>query len=888
TEKQWETYKLLKTACGDLVCDALDFQSDSSSEEEQGEVSAVNSPQPCSSKSVIEDVQDLRTQFSDLDTNEEKHNLTRKYIDGQLSFDELASHMKKKQKKVVPDESDQQMEEVENDTEIENEVADESSDPEWRHDNELEELIVDHEINRSKKRRKSARQSGVRIRRRLPRDLMGLVGEANLCFARGQHEDAIRMCLEVKRLAPTAPEPFQTLGMLYEEMEDMEKAFQYHLIAAYLCPSDGDNWIKVAEMAVKLKHFQQAITCYSHAIKIFPTNIELLWQRCKLHENLGDLKKALDGYESILKALKVSDGENGIHLAKDIAKLHFSQANLAASINVMETAMEKYPKNITSEDVNLYVELLIAEKLFIKSLIAFRTYCGVKYSINDEVIDDLNCDSLMEKKEEVCADLPSELFPIDLRAKLIVCLINLNMLRSVSFILQVIRNESAEDMGDLYLDIAEAYLGMEMYSSAEPLLFELIYTQAYNIAAVWLRYARCLKKLNKIEESIAAYYEVVRQAPEHHEAKLELTDLLILMGRHEDATAATGQDESSAVSLDLLLLQCKLLFQQGLWSDFVVAAELFLRNDMYYLTHDKEISAMINSQSHRNVHKELGIRDTRELMFTGNTVSVNDTMDIFFKLCFVLNDKLQNYKELIRVVFSAFTSSLLRENQDTLDYCALTAVYLTRNLNHCYPLMKMVISRNLRNNQVWNLFCVMMMRYYQDLRHNRFCLRLFIKNPDIQALAYFNGHNALMSGSYKHALAEYVNIHRNDANDPLAILCISIGFSHIACQKFITSRHSVLIQLCAFLNMYLQLRGECQESYYNVGRAFHQLGLVNEAVHFYKRALNCVQHIEVSNEEDAENIFDLKKETAFNLALIYQNSGANDLALHYLRRFVVV
>ena len=31
-------------------------------------------------------------------------------------------------------------------------------------------------------------------------------------------------------------------------------------------------------------------------------------------------------------------------------------------------------------------------------------------------------------------------------------------------------------------------------------------------------------------------------------------------------------------------------------------------------------------------------------------------------------------------------------------------------------------------------------------------------------------------------------------------------------------------QACAFLNQYQQLRGECQESYYNLGRAMHQLG----------------------------------------------------------------
>lgn len=37
----------------------------------------------------------------------------------------------------------------------------------------------------------------------------------------------------------------------------------------------------------------------------------------------------------------------------------------------------------------------------------------------------------------------------------------------------------------------------------------------------------------------------------------------------------------------------------------------------------------------------------------------------------------------------------------------------------------------------------------------------------------------------------------------------------------------------------MDLRGDCQEAFYNVARAFHQLGLLSNAVNFYKRALNC-------------------------------------------------
>lgn len=38
-----------------------------------------------------------------------------------------------------------------------------------------------------------------RRRRRLPKHLKGLMGEANLRFARGDHEEAIKMCMEIVR-----------------------------------------------------------------------------------------------------------------------------------------------------------------------------------------------------------------------------------------------------------------------------------------------------------------------------------------------------------------------------------------------------------------------------------------------------------------------------------------------------------------------------------------------------------------------------------------------------------------------------------------------------------------------------------------------------------------
>ena len=94
---------------------------------------------------------------------------------------------------------------------------------------------------------------------------------------------------------------------------------------------------------------------------------------------------------------------------------------------------------------------------------------------------------------------------------------------------------------------------------------------------------------------------------------------------------------------------------------------------------------------------------------------------------------------------------------------------------------------------------------------------------------------------------------------------------------------SLVVQACAFLNTYAHLRGHCQESNYNIGRAMHQLGLLPAALHYYKQVLEMAPVV-----DDARGIYDLKREAAHNIALIYKSSGSLDLARIYLQKYIVV
>jgi general transcription factor 3C polypeptide 3 (transcription factor C subunit 4) len=105
----------------------------------------------------------------------------------------------------------------------------------------------------------------------------------------------------------------------------------------------------------------------------------------------------------------------------------------------------------------------------------------------------------------------------------------------------------------------------------------------------------------------------------------------------------------------------------------------------------------------------------------------------------------------------------------------------------------------------------------------------------------------------------------------------------------VTTHRSTCACLRACPQEYERRRGNLQESSYNLARALHQLGLTHLAVPLYERALAaqpCAGQpaIEGLVSED----LDMRQAAAHNLALIYRQSGADDLARQVMAKHLVV
>ena len=60
------------------------------------------------------------------------------------------------------------------------------------------------------------------------------------------------------------------------------------------------------------------------AIRYDPKNYVYVWERCNLYETVGENKKAMEGYQQILKLLPEHEVDKYFQLARDITKVEYS------------------------------------------------------------------------------------------------------------------------------------------------------------------------------------------------------------------------------------------------------------------------------------------------------------------------------------------------------------------------------------------------------------------------------------------------------------------------------------------------------------------------------------------------------------------------------------
>lgn len=160
-----------------------------------------------------------------------------------------------------------------------------------------------------------------------------------------------------------------------------------------------------------------------------------------------------------------------------------------------------------------------------------------------------------------------------------------------------------------------------------------------------------------------------------------------------------------------------------------------------------------------------------------------------------------------------------------------------------------------------------------------------VSNPDKRNSPYLYYIYAVLlysSKGFLSALQYLVRLEQEIPDDPMVNLLMGLCHLHRSMQRLTPNRHFQILHGLRYLYHYYDIRSsmytesEKQEADYNLGRAFHLLGLMSIAVQYYTKVLK--------NYKDEK----LKKHAAYNCVIIYQESGNTQLANHIMEEFLSV
>ena len=416
---------------------------------------------------------------------------------------------------------------------------------------------------------------------KLPADVSRMLGEANMCYVSQDFQAAIRMLEEVVRRAPRVSDPYHTLGLVYEEMEDQKRALECYLIAAYLTGKDVETWKRVATMSKEQGLLHQAIYCINRALRLSPGDVSAQYTRAAVLVDLGQTKKGSEAYKALLK-IRPHDAT----VAAEIARLYSKNNESTQAIKVLhdclhqnialgngetkDTAKEKDraannalvpvplkasskgellgedddpeeiredPRPIENFDPAPYLHA----QLHLCNILAELYMSKGKFAETISMIEDL-------EKRGACGGEGGT--PLDLAVKCGICKVYVGAPgKGPEDQFARLRAEDVLHFADLYFDVAEALLALDSHDRALEFYEPLLKDNAYNQPAIWLKIGRCHLSLCAASNpnafqgrsgrnsgtALRYYTKVLKAVPNNSEAAVAIASLHVADGKPETA-----------------------------------------------------------------------------------------------------------------------------------------------------------------------------------------------------------------------------------------------------------------------------------------------------------------------------------------------------------------
>ncbi|KAI6175246.1 General transcription factor 3C polypeptide 3 [Aphelenchoides fujianensis] len=785
-----------------------------------------------------------------------------------------------------------------------------------------------------------------RLARRQNKVVDNLMGQANVAYANNRIEEALSFLREAIRQDPRLPDAYQQISDIYAERNQAGRAFEYRLLAAHLdARTTAADWAEIGEAAVQLERIEEAAACYGSAVRCEPWNWFYYEKRIELLEALGLSKFAmrirLNAAQAIDCRRSGMDFEWLQALIKTAAEHYIACMDEEKAMETLKVFLLRCHEFGRTADVQLLALLAmwISRERYEECVKAILSLCpGIQALTADETpameITVSNLGYTIEPFMPPTVDhfTIAETVNTVVLGKLIVCLLHLQQLKPVDSLVDVLLKRAIHDAEEenVFLEIGRAYHKAELFNHGLAYMRRLLELDAFagNPDALFvlgtLEHSR-----GHPEEALRMYRAVLDTHPAYVTARINLSTILQQRGETEAALQILmDYDLDSCSQLPderLLMRQAEVLEDRKQSEAYVRCIRMLLVPYFFVIFKDQNytkrsrtratqcgvlyktmIEVLRGSPIEKQIKRQgaVAVAEGR----TSDLLSATDLHDHCLRLVETFYEQ-RRFKEALEIVCLANLQPKIQTSPLSTFFDLILLVstragafqlafeylrYIYSNLPNKTVGMSPVAVEAYHErmyNAINFVFC-----HYQNIAYHRFTVRAEVRTPCDQ-LRVISGNNSLVTGSYRHAISEYLQVWSRNKKDPLMTLLIALTFTHMACKKDISGKHMLAMRGIAFMQRYREKRGALkQEVFYNIGRLFHQLGILPAAIHFYKRTLNETEPPTIltagegGEQERVERAdrYDLRPCAAHNLALIYEYSGNLPLARSYLEQWCVI
>ncbi|TQD85392.1 hypothetical protein C1H46_029080 [Malus baccata] len=788
---------------------------------------------------------------------------------------------------------------------------------------------------RSRKSKKRGRRKG--STKKLTPEINRMLGEANLHYAFGRFEEAIPILTEVVKKAPDLPDSYHTLGIIHDNLGNELDALNCYRIAAFLAPRDPALWELLFDRFNKRGNSHDAIYCLSRAISADPKNVSLKFDRASLYVKLGDYQKAAASYEQIVQACP-----DNVEALKTGAMMYERCGQQERSIQILEDYLRNHPTEADLSVIDLMASILMENNSHKEALQhiehAQLVFCSEKEMPLAMTTKAGICHAYlgnMEKAESIFSALDEKSADnADMIAKVAESYMSLGHHSSALKYYLMLKGNVEFNNGFIIMKIAQCHLSLNDRVQAILCFYEALKTFEDDIEAR-LTLASILVEEAREDEAILLLSPskiLHRMDPQtdksepwwcNGKVKLKLCDIYRAKGMTKEFVDTIYHLVHASLSIEslqqkvkvkrrltktVLLERVKVLEdhqKENLLcrsrpvapaSDLLKAARAKkLLQKKAKVKEDKRAEAMASGVDWQSddsdddppeeIHKEPPLPDL---------LKDKEHNDLIIDLCKSLAS-LQRYCEALEIInlFLKATRNMSSVAEELRSLGAQIA-YNTPDPEHGVNCVKYIADQHPYSNAAWNCYYKVITRlddWYA--RHYKFLRNKRDKLKDCAPPSLISGHHFTKKSRHQDAVREYLEAYKLLPENPLINLCVGTALVNLALGHRLQNRHQCVAQGLAFLHSNLQLCEFSQEAFYNIARAYHQVGLVTLAAWHYDKVLAMqvkdypMPKLPHEKSESAENkklgYCDLRREAAFNLHLIYKKSGAVDLARTILR-----